>query len=319
MVALLSEMLKILFLAGLTLAGTLAIRILAKNLSRKTSYLRIFIQIMSQAFLFYLIAFPLWLSLVVVVLLLATLFFGRFFCGWICPFGFYMDLVSMLRQTLKVRYLSLPESVNRFLHELRYLLFGVLLVWPLFLVNYSNLPNSSSVIFLSGPFNPLRILLAPLVPVIAPWQIFPNSNLNFPYVDQIVYYSNDNYALMAVLVFVGLAVVSSFLVRRFWCRFCPTGVSLAIANKLSAFKWAPVLHIEKDGEKCTKCGICRRVCTAQDTSVYEQKGGRIDSSMCMLCLRCVEMCPCEECLKVKFDGKTLLVSKNWLEPATEKL
>jgi polyferredoxin len=314
--ALISEILKIITLAGLLSAGILIIHLWTKNLSKKTSYLRIFIQIISQAALFFLIAYPLWLSLVVVSLLLVTLVFGRFFCGWICPFGFYMDLVSMFRQAFKVRYLNLPDWLNRGFHKLRYVIFVGLVVSPLFLLNYTVLPTFSSVIFLSGPFNPLRILLGPLVPVVAPWKTLYNSNLNFPYVDQIVYYSSANFALICVVAFVAFAVVSSFVVRRFWCRFCPTGVSLGVANRVSGFKWAPLVHLEKDKEKCTKCGICKRVCTVQVTDVYEQKGGRIDTSMCMLCLRCVEMCPHEDCLKLKAAGKTLFASRNWLNPAT---
>jgi formate hydrogenlyase subunit 6/NADH:ubiquinone oxidoreductase subunit I len=86
-------------------------------------------------------------------------------------------------------------------------------------------------------------------------------------------------------------------------------------NRLRGFKWAPVLHLSKDEEKCTKCGICKRVCPLQVTEVYEQKGGNITTSMCMLCLRCVEMCPYESCLKVKMAGKTLFESRNWLEPS----
>jgi ferredoxin-type protein NapH len=30
------------------------------------------------------------------ILLVLTLFFGRFFCGWICPFGFFLDLLGKL-------------------------------------------------------------------------------------------------------------------------------------------------------------------------------------------------------------------------------
>jgi polyferredoxin len=316
MEALLIEILKITLLAGLTIAGALTIHILAKNLSRKTSYLRLFIQLASQAALFYLIAYPLWLSLVVLGLLLATLVFGRFFCGWICPLGFYMDLVSLVRQALKVRYFNLPDWLNRGLHKLRYAVFVVLAASPLFLIDYASLPTSSSLIFISGPFNPLRILLGPLVPVVAPWQTLYESNLNFPYVDQIVYYSSADYALICVVAFVVFVLVSSFFVRRFWCRFCPTGVSIAVANRLRGFRWAPLVHLEKDQEICTKCGICKRVCTVQVTDVYEQKGGRVDTSMCMLCLRCVEMCPYEDCLKVKAAGKTLFASRNWLNPPT---
>ncbi len=311
-----TEALKIVIIIGFALAGIVAIQTWVKNPAKKISYFRLFVQLLSQVVIFYLISFSLWLSLVLVFVLLLTVLVGRFFCGWICPFGFYMDLLSLLRQTVKKRYLALPESLNRGLHWLRYVLLGVLVVWPVFLINTQRL-TSSSIIFLSGPLNPLRILLAPLVPVLAPWQTFPNTNLNFPYLDQIVYYSPQNYAVLCVLTFIGFSLVSSLLVRRFWCRFCPTGASVAVLNRFKGFRWLPLLHIEKTEEKCTKCGICQRVCTVQVTEVYKRRGGKVGTSMCMLCLRCVEMCPYEGCLKVKFAGKTLAQSRDWLNPDDE--
>jgi len=315
--ALVGEMLKISVFAGLSVAGFLAIGMLMRNRSRKISTIRIFVHAASQVGIFMIIAYPLWLSLVLFSILFMTLFAGRFYCGWICPFGFYMDLTSFLRQALKKRHLRLPENVNRKLHRLRYVLLGTLLAAPLWLINFNPITWSSAK-FLSGPLNPLRILLAPLVPVIAPWKTLYESNLNFPYVDQIAYYSSEEYVLFSVIAFVAFALVSSFIVRRFWCRFCPTGSSLAVANKLRLFGWVPALHLEKDEEKCTKCGICKRVCPVQVTEVYEQKGGRIDTSMCLLCLRCVEMCPYEGCLKAKIVGRTIAESRNWLEPSSGK-
>ncbi len=120
---------------------------------------------------------------------------------------------------------------------------------------------------------------------------------------------------LVAIVFVGLTLVGSFFIRRFWCRFCPTAASLAVVNRFKGFKWAPLLHLEKDEEKCTKCGVCKRVCQSQVTEVYEQRGGKINTSMCMLCLRCTEMCPYEDTLKLKFGNKTLFKSRNWLEPS----
>jgi uncharacterized Fe-S center protein len=76
-----------------------------------------------------------------------------------------------------------------------------------------------------------------------------------------------------------------------------------------------LLHIDKTEEKCTKCGICKRVCPVQVTEVYELKGGDISPSTCLNCTRCVEMCPYEGCLKMKLAGKTLFQSRNWLEPS----
>jgi ferredoxin len=34
---------------------------------------------------------------------------------------------------------------------------------------------------------------------------------------------------------------------------------------------------------------------------------------CMLCLRCVEMCPQKDALKLKFAGKDIFKSRNWLQ------
>ena len=288
-----------------------------KNRARKLSYLRFFIQILFEFGLFYLYTYDPMLALVVGTVLLITLVTGRFFCGWICPFGFYMDLITQFRKSVKMRYLNLPERANKGLHILRYLIIAIIFILP-FLIGAIDSERWSFVSFLIGPFKPLRLLLGPLVPVAAPWESLielNGVNLNYPYIDQVVYYSSGVFVWINALLFVVLTVVSSFIVRRFWCRFCPTGASVAIVNRFKSFSWAPLLHIDKDEKKCTKCGICKRVCPLQVTEVYERKSGKITTSMCMLCMRCVEMCPNEECLEVKVGRKTIFKSQNWLEPS----
>ncbi len=88
----------------------------------------------------------------------------------------------------------------------------------------------------------------------------------------------------------------------------------AIFSTFFPFKKLALLRLHKIEEKCTKCGICKRVCPTQVTEVYEEKGGDVTVSGCMLCFRCVEMCPYEDCLKVKMAGKDVLKSRSWLEP-----
>ena len=66
-------------------------------------------------------------------------------------------------------------------------------------------------------------------------------------------------------------------------------------------------------EKCTKCGICKRVCPTQVTEVYEKNGGDVTHSNCIICIRCVEMCPNKDALKLKFAGKPVIKSRNWLK------
>jgi polyferredoxin len=314
--AIVGEILKLTVFAGLGLAGILVILIWMKDLTRKVTYLRLFIQIVSLVVIYYLYTYPLWLLVVLGTILVMSLVIGRFFCGWICPFGLYADLITLLRKALKVRYRSLPEKLNGALNVLRYGLLIFFLILPFLLspINPWQLPLS---LFLSGPFKSLRILIAPLTPLIVPWTeeltAINGVNLSYPYLDQIIEYSSENLVWIFMLFFVVVTVAGSFFLRRFWCRFCPTGASLAIVNRFKAFKGVPALYIDKEEEKCTKCGICKRVCPLQVTEVYEQKGGKINTSMCMLCFRCVEMCPYEDCLKVKFAGKTAFKSRNWLE------
>lgn len=301
---------------GLALAGILAILEWKKDLTSKVSYVRFFVQAISEVAIFIVISNYLWLGIVLAVVLFMTLFLGRFFCGWICPFGFYMDLVTLLRKRLRKHYMNIPERLNVNLHRLRYVLLFALLIFPLILVGPLIIQLWPLAIYLLGPFNSPRILLGPMVPLFTPWTSLFNSNLNFPYVDQIIHYSTTtDFALAFILIFVDLTIVSSFVVRRFWCRFCPTGASFGVLNRINGLKSIPLLHLDKNRDKCTKCGICKRVCPLQVTEVYERKDGRIMTTMCMLCLRCVEMCPSEDALRVNLGSKTLFGSRNWLEPS----
>src|SRR4030067_205796 len=316
---LLGDSLRLTVLTGLGIAGVIAVLIWLKNLTRRLTYQRFVVGALSLAAIFYIFTFTeLWMILLIGVILIMTLFLGRFFCGWLCPFGFYMDLISQLRKVTKVRYRLLPEKLDGVLNRLRYVFLAFFLILP-FLLGPIEPWQWSFGFFLTGPFKPISVLLGPQEPLIIPWKgvlDIGGINLSFPYVTPIAFYSSANFTGISdlvwinALIFVALTVVASFFVRRFWCRFCPTGSSLAVRFR---GKSSAVLHINKDEEKCTKCGICKRVCPLQVTEVYEQKGGKITTSLCMLCLRCVEMCPEKDCLKFKAGRKTLFKSRNWLE------
>jgi polyferredoxin len=314
------EILKLAVLTGFAIAGILVILIWKKGLATKVTYLRFVIQAASFVVFFYIFTFPVWLLVMLIVILVMPIVLGRFFCGWLCPFGLYMDLITAVRKAFKIRHRDLPDRLNKFLHNLRYVLLLIFLILPFILILMDPLPSMELGIVLAevlgGPFKPLNILLGPVIPLIVPWTgplVISDLNFSYPYVQDIISYSSGIYATVYPLIFVALTVVGSFVIRRVWCRFCPTGSSLAIVNRFRGFKWTPVLHLDKDEKKCTKCGICKRVCPVQVTEVYEQKGGKIATSMCMLCMRCVEMCPYEGCLKVDLAGKTVFKSRNWLE------
>jgi polyferredoxin len=141
-------------------------------------------------------------------------------------------------------------------------------------------------------------------------------SMNYSYISQITYgpfwiiggyISSINLIILTIVIFLSLAY------RRFWCRICPLGALTGLFSTFTPFKQIALTKLEKDEHKCTKCGVCKRVCPTQATAMYEKKGGDVTESKCMLCARCVELCPYEDALKVKFAGKTVASSRNWLE------
>jgi ferredoxin len=87
----------------------------------------------------------------------------------------------------------------------------------------------------------------------------------------------------------------------------------ALFSAYKPFRYIALTKLEKNEEKCTKCGVCKRVCPTQATEMYEKRGGDVTESRCILCARCVEICPYGDALKITFAGKTLAKSRNWLE------
>src|SRR3990170_6458411 len=110
------DLLRVVMAAGLVLAGVLVILIWKKDKTARVSYLRGLIQIASVITIF--LTLPIsaqWPSLVLGVIVVTTIVLGRFFCGWICPLGLYMDFITLLRKSSKIRYRNLSERVNKYL------------------------------------------------------------------------------------------------------------------------------------------------------------------------------------------------------------
>ncbi len=54
----------------------------------------------------------LWMGIFLLSVVLAA-FFGRFYCGWICPVNTLMNLVTRVKRRLRIKDLAVPESVKK--------------------------------------------------------------------------------------------------------------------------------------------------------------------------------------------------------------
>jgi ferredoxin-type protein NapH len=260
------------------------------------------------------------LAIVLGFVTVMALVLGRFFCGWICPFGLYMDLLDRIRKIFKRRYLKLSNRANTGLRQLRYVIIAAFLILS-FVFGSQEIFGSQIVSaterggyvfsYLSAPF----CQVCPMRPLCVLTQMglgSMNSTFVFSSVKGVLFEVGYYVSSLNLIIF-GLVTVAALAYRRIWCRICPLGGLTALFNRFVPFKWASVIRLNKVEEKCTKCGICKRVCPPQITEVYEEKGGDVTTSACILCLRCVEMCPYEDCLKVNVVGKTVFKSRNWLK------
>ena len=66
------------------------------------------------------------LAIVIGLLGVMSIALGRSFCGWVCPFGLYMDLLSRLRKFTRKRHLNFTKEGNTKLRQFSYIIIAVL-------------------------------------------------------------------------------------------------------------------------------------------------------------------------------------------------
>jgi ferredoxin-type protein NapH len=241
-----------------------------------------------------------------IIFLILGLFVGRAWCSWVCPIGFIQDLTTRLRNYLKLSHYSLSEKLKQA---------AVFTKWffVLYLITIALGIGIPHFFLKAYQYD----LILPFCQICPGKQIFPllagRFNEFLPVSTMSTLTTVMSY--LAIISFVFYVGTTAFI-RRMWCRLCPMAIFLGYLNKIS------FLTLRKDGKRCTKCGICLRACPVQVKEVYEEKEKeRIDPSSCILCYRCVEMCPEKDTLKVGFFKSTIAPStyKRFLKSTAVKV
>ncbi|MCY6355687.1 4Fe-4S binding protein [Clostridium sp. ZS2-4] len=188
---------------------------------------------------------------------LMGIIFGRFICGWLCPFGLIQDLLYKIPS----RKIKVNKKINNVLKYLKYVILIVFVILlPMFLVNEFGIspPYFCEYICPAGTLEggiPLVLLNEPLRDTIGflfGWKMF----------------------LLVIMI------LSSVFIYRPFCRYiCPLGAFYSLFNGISFYKF------EVDKDKCTNCKACVKKCKL-DIEVYKKPNG----AECIRCGDCVKAC-----------------------------
>lgn len=199
-----------------------------------------------------------------ILILIGTLF-GRLICGFLCPFGWFQDLLHKIPtkkfSTKKLKFLTYIKFI---------MLFVVVGLLPVLITNKIGMGSP----FFCKYVCPQGILEGGI----------PLSIAN----EGIRGVIGKLFALKSVIL--ASVIILSILVYRPFCKWiCPLGAFYALFNKISMYGY------NFDESKCVNCGKCRRTCK-MDVDITKTT----TSLECIRCGECVSVCP-TKALSKKFD------------------
>lgn len=204
--------------------------------------------------LFYLHGIPRYY--IVGFLILIGVLLGRVVCGFLCPFGWFQELLHKI---------PTKKFSTRKLHILTYLKYVILAVFvivlPMTIVNEVGLSDP----FFCKYICPAGILEGGIPLSLASEGIRASLGILFTWKSCIL---------------LGVITLAVFFYRPFCKWLCPLGAFYALFNKISVYR------LQVDREKCTSCGACSRVCK-MDVDVFRTP----NHTECIRCGDCVRTCP----------------------------
>ncbi len=214
------------------------------------------------------------------IIMLYGILFGRFICGFLCPFGLIQELLY------KIKTPKAGKSIfTKILSYFKYVILVLLVVVVPILYGLRNvpLPGFCKYICPAGTIEGAFGLLSNAVNESELARLGPLFTWKF---------------ILTVSI-----VVGSIFVFRFFCRFfCPLGALYGLFNKFA------ILGIKLEKPKCTDCGLCISKCK-MDIS-------RVGDHECISCGECISVCPTQA---ISFKGGKIVLPPDEIAPVTPEM
>lgn len=176
---------------------------------------------------------------------------GRMVCGFLCPFGFFQDILNRIPFPKKIK----TFRGDRIFRKLKY---AVLILMVIILP-----------------------LICRLTPVYCKY-LCPSGTLSgilMAFADTSLFKAFGSLFAWKACV-LGMTVIASVVISRPFCKYlCPLGAFYGLFNRVS------VIQMKCDSSKCTSCGKCADSCPMSISPPEE-----CSSSECIRCGRCAGKC-----------------------------
>ncbi|UCE23328.1 MAG: 4Fe-4S binding protein [Candidatus Zixiibacteriota bacterium] len=245
------------------------------------------------------------------VILIPTIFLGRFFCGWVCPLGSLNHWVSEIRSE------RLKRKGARKIESNRYKKYQRIKYYILLIFLAASLMGTLQI----GLLDPLALLARSIGTVVLPmmhtaaagmlgWvkglgsQTLANAaqqgyDLVAPLL--LTYRQSFFHTILTIGTLFFLILALNRIFTRFWCRgICPLGALLGIFSRFA------FLGLRKDEKTCTHCDLCVLSCQGADNPDI---GSKWRQAECHLCLNCQASCP-EGSLSFRFFPNQEVTKEN---------
>ncbi len=212
---------------------------------------------------------------IIAILLILTLLFGRIYCSIICPLGVFQDGVAHVHNWAKKNRYTFSKAHN----ILRYIMLGVFVI--------AMIAGVSSLMVLLEPYSTFGVMVQSLLGPVWQWcnnglAAISEHYQSYTFYHKEVWLRSIPTLVIAVVAFVALVILAWRNGRTYCNNICPVGTFLSFFSRFSWFK----MHINE--EKCIKCGLCTKNCKS---SCIDGENGFVDYSRCVTCGNCMAACP----------------------------
>ncbi|MBF0444997.1 MAG: 4Fe-4S binding protein [Magnetococcales bacterium] len=216
------------------------------------------------------------------------IFLNKAFCGWVCPLGTVQELLYRLGRRMNLTIHRLGEDKINRVRPIKWIILLFLVFLLPLLTGLGITPHAAGDAYCQ--VCPSRIVTTLLTANTEQVAVSSASWLEFTFG-----------AIRNLMI--GFIIIAAMTIRQPFCRICPMLAFHAIFRRFSFLRLD-----KKEHAKCGRCDLCVKSCPMDIPEISNKHGSAAFNEDCTMCGRCVEFCPDNGVISLRFGPVALFKS-----------